>query len=47
VGRNLPGVVEDAFQATVDQGQGTGNDRSGEKIPEEGASRALLEEAGR
>jgi hypothetical protein len=47
VGHNLPEVVEDAFQAIADQGQGTDNDRSVEKIREEGASRALLEEADR
>ena len=37
--------MEDAFLATMDRGQGMDNDHSGEKIREEGASRALLEEA--
>jgi hypothetical protein len=38
---------EDGFQAIADRGQGTDNDRSGEKIREAGASTALLEEADR
>jgi hypothetical protein len=47
VGRNLLEAEEDAFQGITDLGQGTDNDRSGEKIREEGASRGLLEEADR